>query len=70
MEQFRARHSRLPEEIVVHPIALAALAIRRSVAPMWNGIPVKCRDVKPINKPVGNRLGITIISGALRSFDL
>lgn len=70
VEQFQKRHSRLPEEIVVHPVALAALAIKQSIAPHWKGIPIKCRDVKPVAKPVGNRMGITIISGALRNFDL
>jgi hypothetical protein len=70
VEQFKTRHARLPDEIVVHPVALAALALRQSVAPKWNGIPVRCRDVKPITKPVGNRMGVTIIKGALRCFDL
>ena len=70
VEQFQTRHQRLPDEIVVHPVALVALALKQSVAPKWRGIPVRCRDVKPVAKPVGNRMGITIVSGALRSFDL
>lgn len=70
VEQFQNRHSRLPEEIVVHPVALVALALKQSVAPKWKGIPVRCRDVKPVAKPVGNRMGVTIVGGALRCFDL
>ena len=47
VEQFRARHNRLPSRIVVDPLALVSLGLRRSVAPVWNGIPVECRDLTP-----------------------
>lgn len=47
VEQFQARHRRLPARIVVDPLALVALGLRRSVAPVWNGIPVECREVEP-----------------------
>lgn len=67
--QFQNRHQRLPEEILVHPVALTALALKRSVAPKWNGIPVKCREVKPAGTG-GKKLGITVVGGALRGFDL
>jgi hypothetical protein len=70
VQQFQARHQQLPEEIAIHPVALAALAIKRSVAPKWNGIPVKCREVKPTDKPTGRVLGVTVVDGALRGFDL
>lgn len=69
VEQFQQRHQCLPTEIVIHPVALAALALKQSVAPKWNGIPVKCRDVKEA-KPGGPKLGITVVGGALRGFDL
>lgn len=59
----------MPEEIIVHPVALAALALKQSVAPKWNGIPVKCREVKP-GKGEGKKLGVTVVDGALRAFDL
>jgi hypothetical protein len=70
VEQYRQRHQRLPEQIVVHPVALATLAIKQSIAPKWNGIPVKCREIKPTIKPDSTKLGITVIDGALRAFDL
>ena len=70
VEQFRAQHQRLPEEIVVHPVALAALALKQSVAPQWNGIPVKCRVVKPQAKASCRVLGVTVVDGALRGFML
>jgi hypothetical protein len=69
VKQFTERHNRLPDEIVIHPVALAALAIKQSVAPLWNGIPVKCREVKPA-KAGTRKLGVTIVDGALRGFDL
>lgn len=68
--QYQARHQRLPDEIVVHPVALAALALKQSVAPMWKGVPVRCREVKPVTKPTGTKMGVTVIDGVLRNFDL
>ena len=70
MEQFREQHQRLPDEIVVHPVALAALTLKRSVAPKWNGIPVTCRVVKPHAKASCRALGVTVVDGALRGFTL
>ena len=70
VNQFKDRHQRLPEKIVLHPLALAALAIKKSVAPMWNGIPVECREIKPSAKASTVRLGITVVDGVLRGFDL
>jgi len=43
--QFQARHQRPPEKIVVAPLACLALAIKRSVAPLWQDIRVECRDI-------------------------
>lgn len=43
VETFRQKHGRLPEKIVVAPVALVALGIKRSVAPVWDGVPVECR---------------------------
>ena len=70
VNQFEKRHQRLPSEIVVHPVALTSLALKKSVAPMWSGIPVRCRVVKPVADPTKLKLGITVIDGALRGFDL
>ena len=47
VDQFRARHNRLPSRIVIDPLALVSLGLRRSVAPFWSGIPVECRDISP-----------------------
>ena len=68
--QYQARHQRLPDEIVVHPVALTALALKQSVAPTWKGVPVRCREVKPVLKPTGTKLGVTVVESALRGFDL
>lgn len=70
VQQFQSKHHRLPEQIVVHPVALAALAIKQSVAPKWNGIPVKCREVKPGEVKEAKSMGVTVVDGALRAFDL
>lgn len=70
ISQFQEKHHRLPEEIVVHPVALAALAIKQSVAPKWNGIPLKCREIKPGASLNPTKLGITVVDSALRGFDL
>lgn len=68
--QYQARHGRLPSEIVVHPVALAALAVKQAVAPACNGIPVRCREVKPVPNPSAGKMGVTVIDGVLRNFDL
>lgn len=71
VNQFKARHDgKMPKEIVVHPVAVAALALKQSVAPRWNGIPVSCREIKPEKQSNGVSLGITVYDGALRGFDI
>jgi len=45
VEQFRNRHARMPEKIVLHPLALPVLALRRSVAAVWAGIPVEIKEI-------------------------
>lgn len=47
VDQFRARHARFPSKIIVDPLALVALGIKKSIAPMWNGIPVECHEGMP-----------------------
>lgn len=44
--QFEQRHHRQPKKVVVAPLACLALAIKGSLAPMWMGIPVECREMK------------------------
>jgi hypothetical protein len=43
LEKFQRRHNFLPEKIVVAPVALVALGLKKSVAPLWEGVPVECR---------------------------
>lgn len=72
LEQFQTRHSQLPKRIIVSPTALAILALRKSIAPAWNGIPILCQEViQPTKNPKGD-LGIDLDEDgqALRSFDL
>lgn len=46
--QFRDKHDgAAPTKIIVEPLALVALGIKRSVAPVWNGVSVECREVEP-----------------------
>ena len=46
VKQFTERHQgRQPKRIVLTPLALLGLAIKRSVAPTWCGIPVACREI-------------------------
>jgi hypothetical protein len=77
VEQFKARHHHQPEQIVLHPLALVALSARRSVAPIWNGIPVVCGEVEPKKVAgVATRLGIHVAveeegkEAVLEAFDL
>lgn len=43
VEKFRERHGKMPFKIVVAPVALVALGLKKSVAATWNEIPVECR---------------------------
>lgn len=71
VQQFRAKHSRLPAHILIDPLALVVLSKRRSVAPTWNGIPVECREVKPVPaKGTVDALGVCLWEDTLRSVDV
>ena len=70
IHQFEKKHQRAPLEIHVHPVALTALALVESVSPCWRGIPVRVLEVKPSASNTGKYLGISVIGGALRCFDL
>lgn len=71
VEQYRQKHNQDPKRIVVSPVALAALAIQRTVAPVWAGIPVECREIKreTLTKD-GPFLGVDLKDDQLVSFDL
>lgn len=61
VEQFRAKHNRMPARIVVDPLALVSLGLRRSIAPFWNGIPVECREINPVPpKSTPTALGVCV----------
>jgi hypothetical protein len=48
VEQFKVAHQgALPERIVVEPVALVALGIKKSVAQVWEGVKVECREIGP-----------------------
>ena len=78
VDQFQARHQRLPEKIVVVPLACLALAAKRSLAPLWQGIRVECREIKETeatkDRKLVKSLGIFILpedhSGRLVACDL
>jgi len=71
VQQFQDKHHRAPDRILIDPLALVVLSKRRSVAPRWNGIPVECREVKPV-LPQGqvNALGVCLWEDNLRSVDV
>ncbi len=43
VHDFEAKNQRMPVKIIVAPVALLALGMKRSVSPVWHGIPVECR---------------------------
>lgn len=71
VEQYHLKHQRKPIRIVVTPAALLALAIKRTVAPLWAGIPLECREIDITEvAQSGPKLGIDIQGEFLASFDL
>lgn len=70
VEQYRAKHGKAPATIFLHPLALAALALKESVSPRWQGIPVKVTDKLAPTASTGRGLGVYIFDGVVRSFDL
>lgn len=43
VEKFEQKHGQKPQKIVIAPMALVTLGIKKSVAPIWAGVPVECR---------------------------
>lgn len=43
VNKFQQKHNRKPAKIVIAPVALVTLGIRRQISPEWEGIPVECR---------------------------
>jgi len=54
VQQYHQRHNRLPERIFVTPLALLCLTIKNSIRPVWEGIPVTCREVDEAEATVRN----------------
>ena len=77
VEQFKTAHQgNLPEKIVVEPLALTSLTLKRSIAPKWAGCPIECRDdvkAAETRKPgEGTALGVFVDArrGQLVAVDL
>lgn len=77
VEQFKASHQgKLPEKIVVEPLALVSLTLKKSIAPRWAGCPIECRDdvkASEARKPgEGTTLGVFVDArrGQLVAVDL
>jgi hypothetical protein len=72
IDQYVEKHKKPPEKIVIHPSAMVVLSMRRSLGPVWNGIPVVCEATKP--KDLGDKpatmLGVTLYRDYLQGFDL
>lgn len=66
VNQFKEAHGgALPQRIVVEPVALVALGLKKSVAPLWQGIKVQCQEISEaqVRKPgQGTSLAILLDS--------
>jgi hypothetical protein len=60
--QFASAHQgKQPEKIIVEPLALVGLGLKQSVAPVWGGVPVECRDIEVseiVARGTGAMLGV------------
>jgi len=71
ISQYRTRHGTLPQQVVVTPAALAALAVKRAVMVQCQGVKVLCREIEPHEPtPSGPSLGVAVRAAQLVSFDL
>jgi hypothetical protein len=65
VNQFERRHGLLPQQIVLTPLALLALAIKGSVAPTWLSVPVTCREINESEATddiaLGKLLGVFVL---------
>lgn len=69
--QFKTRHKTLPRQIILTPAALAALAVKRSVALRVGGVPVVCREIERAEvTSSGPVLGVAVHDRHLVCFDL
>ena len=74
VEQFVKLHEgRLPEKIVIAPMAILALAIKRSLAPRCVGVPVEMRipkDSEVVEKGKGTKLGVFVKRQKLLTYSI
>jgi hypothetical protein len=65
LEEFETKNGRKPEKIVIAPAALLALGLRRSLRPVWKGVPVEGRlfELSEVVKRGGTKLGVYIRGG-------
>lgn len=76
VREFKKKHGRPPTKLTVAPVALALLALRRSVGVVCEGVPVECRlfDEHEV-VPNGPNLGVFVYETSkgqheLRAVDL
>ena len=63
LRQYQLAHEAMPEKIVVAPAAAVVLTLRRSLAPVWQGVPVVCKMFNPEEAVMigqGKRLGVFV----------
>lgn len=78
VKQYQQRHGHLPQQIVLTPLALLALALKDSVKPRWMSVPVVCREIgeneAARDTASGQGLGVFVLAedqgGRLVSCDL
>lgn len=44
VDQYQAKHNRMPSVVLVHPVAAVVLGYRKSLPARWQKIPVICRE--------------------------
>lgn len=64
VHQFSEAHGgKQPDLIVVEPLALVALGLKKSVGPVWQGVKVECREIEQeevTKKGKGTLLGVLL----------
>jgi hypothetical protein len=73
VEQFVKLHGHLPEKIVIAPMAVLALAIKKSLAPRCVGVPIEMRipkDSEVVDKGKGTKLCVFVKKQGLLNYSL
>lgn len=64
LSQYRQQHKVLPQQIVATPAAAVVLTLKKSLAPVWQGVPVVCKmfdESEAVEKGKGTRLGVFVL---------